>query len=198
MGRPEPKWFRQGWVLLLMALAGWWGQLPLAAAETAHIEEYQLKAAFLPRFPLFVEWPVSQAPTNAPELVIGVLGQNPFGPHLELACQGKTVGGRKLVTKTCQSLAEAKTCQVVFIAASEKERLPEILAGLTRAGVLTVGDLPQFAEAGGMIGLVTDQRKIRMEINMEAVREGGLRIDPQLLQMARVIQSGPPAAPAKT
>lgn len=78
---------------------------------------------------------------------------------------------------------------MVFIAASEQERLPEILSRLASPGVLTIGDTPGFAAGGGMIGLVAENRKISLEINVEAARQAGLRIDPQLLKLARLVKT---------
>lgn len=182
-------------VLVLLALLGWAaGGARSSAAEPPRIDEYQLKAAFLPKFPLFVHWPATNALAESTELIIGVLGKNPFGAHLENACHGKMVERRALLVRPCQNVAEAARCHLVFIAAPEPARLPELLAALTAAGVLTISDAPGFAAAGGMIGMVVGARKIRLEINLQAVRQPGLRVAPQLLQMARVIRA-PTAAP---
>ncbi len=196
-GRARANRFGFGWWIWPALLIWFAGVCQGISADQSPIGEYQLKAAFLPQFPLYVEWPASNAIINSPELVIGVLGENPFDSHLEIACRGKTIGGKALAVKMCRNADEAKTCQVVFIAASEQNRLPEILTALEPAGVLTVGDLPDFAAAGGMIGLVIENRKIHLEINMAAVRKAGLKMDPQLLRLARVLHSEAAALPAK-
>ena len=54
------------------------------AAEQAQISaENQLKAVFLFNFAQFVEWPPSAFHEPADPIVIGVLGDDPFGPYLD-------------------------------------------------------------------------------------------------------------------
>ena len=66
--------------------------------------EYQLKAAFLYHFAQLVNWPAEAfAQTNSP-LVIGVLGENPFGNQLEESVRGKSVNGHPLAVKEVQTL----------------------------------------------------------------------------------------------
>ena len=50
--------------------------------------------------------------------------------------------------------------------------------------ILTVSDLPGFDRAGGMIELVVRERRLRFEINLDAVRGARLRLDPKLLRLA--------------
>src|SRR5664279_2589147 len=96
-------------------------------AQESQPTEYQIKAAFLFNFAKFVEWPPEAfADANSP-LVIGVLGENPFGDDLERTIRGKTINNRPLVIKEFRSPAEATNCHVLFISTSEKQRLPEIL-----------------------------------------------------------------------
>jgi len=166
---------------------------PLAADKPA-IEEYQLKAAFVGKLPLFVSWP-EESGKEKTKLRIGVLGNNPFGSNLETACREQS-GERTLSVKSCATIEDACRCDMVFISSSEQKQLPEILERLHKSRVLTVGDSPSFAEAGGMIGLVADNRKVHLEINLGNARKAGLRISPQLLQLSRVV--GEQAAQDKT
>ena len=67
--------------------------LPPVAGVAADTQptEYQLKAAYLYHFAQFVDWPPSAfAETNSP-LIIGVLGENPFGNDLQHVVQGKVL-----------------------------------------------------------------------------------------------------------
>ena len=180
-GRPCLAWLVAAALLAVV--------LPAVAAGTQSVEEYQLKAAFLTKFPLFVQWPAQASVAARTKPVVGVLGLNPFEDHLETAFGNQKIGGLVWSVKYCATAEEAQTCQMVFIAASEQERLPEILSRLASPGVLTIGDTPGFAAGGGMIGLVAENRKISLEINVEAARQAGLRIDPQLLKLARLVKT---------
>jgi len=155
-----------------------------ASAQEAQPSEYQVKAAFLFNFAKFVEWPPESFAKETSPLVIGILGDNPFGGDLERTVQNKTINNRPLVIEQLHSSAEATNCQVLFISTSEKKRLPEIFNGLRGASVLTVSETDGFTEAGGMINFVWEGKKIRFEINNDAARKAKLKINSKLLSLA--------------
>lgn len=159
------------------------------------VSEYELKAVFLAKLPLFVKWPPGDsAMTNSPFL-IGVLGDNPFGGLLETTLAGKSVEGRPVKLVACREAKEAAKCQLVFVAGLDPKAAGELCRQLAKSPVLTVSDVPGFVGQGGMVGLVVADRKVRLEIDAEAAQQAGLRIDPQLLRMAKAIKgssSGPP------
>jgi hypothetical protein len=84
-------------------------------------------------------------------------------------------------------IEEAKRSGIVFISSSEKARLAEILAAFRDTKTLTVGDVDGFAAAGGMIGFVFEQNRVRFEINPGAAEQAGIRINAKLLNLARII-----------
>lgn len=172
--------------VLLWLLAGGSGQ----AAEGRLVRESELKAAFLPKFPLFVQWPSSSFAGAEARLVIGVLGENPFGDKLEVLVRGKVVDGHPIAVRQCRDAKEALGCHIVFCTGANATG--ETVRQFAGSKVLTVGDTPGFAEQGGMVNLVMVDRKVRLEVNLEAVQKAELRIDPQLLQLARVIRTATP------
>jgi len=153
-------------------------------AQESQPSEYQLKAAFLFNFAKFVEWPPQAFAEPTSPVVIGILGENPFGDDLERTIRGKTVNNRPFAIKPIRSLPEARGCHILFISTSEKTRLPEILESLGTATVLTVGEMERFAETGGMINLVKEADKIRFQINDVAAKNAGLKISSKLLSLA--------------
>ena len=62
--------------------------------------------------------------------------------------------------------------------------MPKILRRLRTAPVLTVSELPGFAKHGGMVGFVIDRGKVRLEVNLAAVRRSRLRMSSKLLEVA--------------
>jgi hypothetical protein len=146
--------------------------------------EYQIKAAFLFNFAKFVEWPPAAFAEATSPMVIGILGENPFGDDLERTIRGKTINNRPLVIKEFRSPAEATNCHVLFISTSEKQRLPEILKSLHGTSVLTVGETDRFTETGGMINFVAEGNKIRFQINEVAAKSAGLKISSKMLSLS--------------
>ena len=153
-------------------------------AQNSQPTEYQIKAAFLFNFARFVEWPAKAFPAADSPLVIGVLGEDPFHDDLARTMQNKTVDAHPIQVKQCSSLADATNCQILFIGTSEKARLPKIIGGLKGTSVLTVGEMDQFVESGGMINFVIQGQKIRFQINNDAATSAGLKISSKLLALA--------------
>ena len=158
--------------------------LGTACGDEPPLTESKLQAAFLFNFAKFVEWPPAAfAATNSP-LTIGILGDNPFGGDLEAIVRDKTINNRIIIIKPMHSVAEATNCQVLFISASAKDQIPEMISSLGTASILTVGDTDRFTESGGMINFVKKENKIRFEINDAAARRAGLKISSKLLSLA--------------
>lgn len=170
---------------LLLVLA----VLPPAAQSGAMAPtEYQVKAAFLYNFAKFVEWPPGTFHDAAEPFTVGVLGQDPFGAELELIFKTNTVGGRRVVVKRAGGLEQLRHCQIVFVSASEKRRLPLIFKSFDHAGVLTIGDAEGFAGQGGVIGFRMDHSRVRFQVNVDAAARAGLLVSSRLLNIASVVR----------
>jgi hypothetical protein len=146
--------------------------------------EYQVKAVCVLNAARFVSWPASAFGNPDLPLVIGILGDNPFGSALQDVVKGETVHQRRLVVRRV-SLEEAAAVHVLFISHSERDRLDGILKALGNASVLTIGEIDRFTQKGGMLGLALDRGKIRFEANSDAVRRAQLKIDSQFLLLTR-------------
>jgi len=150
--------------------------------------EYQIKAAYLYYFTTFVEWPPETFSDNGDALVIGVLGEDPFGDVLDNTMHGKTVNNKRLVVKRFESIKDARESHILFISSSEQGRLPNILEALNGATVLTVGESGRFASRGGEIGFRMEGKKVRFEINVAAVGRSRLKVSAQLMKLGRIVK----------
>jgi hypothetical protein len=99
------------------------------------------------------------------------------------------VAGRSLAIRRFASVAALEPCEILFISSSEMPHLPEILARLQRAPVLTVGEADRFARRGGMIGFFYENNRVRLEVNREAAESAGLRVSSKLLTVARLVKT---------
>ena len=54
--------------------------------------------------------------------------------------------------------------------------------------VLSVGEMKNFVENGGMINFVTVKKKIYMEINIDTAQNAGLKISSMLLGVSKIIR----------
>lgn len=168
-------------MLLLACLAAF--GFPARAQDTGPTE-YQIKAAFLYNFVKFVEWPTQAYSSATSPTVIGVLGKNVFGGELEKAIRDKFISHRPLQFKAFDSVEEVTNCHVLFINASERSHLPQILAALRGRSILTVGESARFIQDGGMVNFVIVNRRMCFQINNQAARQAGLILSSDLLNLA--------------
>ena len=162
-------------------------------AQEAHPTESQVKAAYLFNFGKFVRWQPDQAP-NSGSFDICILGDDTFGKTLDATVAGESIDGKTIAIKRLSAIEGAR-CNILFVASSEEDRLAPILAAAQRLGMLTVSDMPHFAERGGMIGFVTQKDRIRFEVNRASAMRSNLSLSSELLKVAtRVIEKGAPGS----
>jgi len=147
--------------------------------------EYQIKAGFLYNFVKFVEWPSEAFAGADSAIVVGVLGEDPFGDALS-ALEGKTALGRRVEVRRYTRAEDAVAAHVLFISASELRTLPSVLKALASSNILTVGDFEGFTEAGGVIRFYSKKNKMRVEINTAAAERAALKISSKLLNIADI------------
>ena len=160
---------------------------PCSQAQTAGFQEDAVKAVFLFNFAQFVDWPPEAFSTPTSPLVIGVLGDDPFGPLLDEAVNHEVVKQHELVVQRYRTVEEIRTCHILFISRSEGSNLEGILKKLQGRSILTVGDTADFGSRGGMIRFVTADNHIRMRINLKAAKSVGLTISSNLLRPAEIV-----------
>jgi YfiR/HmsC-like len=179
--------------LWLTALAFAWA---LVAAQHLWAQgpkptDYDVKAVYLYNFGRFVEWPASVT-AKSDSFTVCVLGQDPFGPVLDATLAGETIGGKSVAAKRISNPQETGSCQIVFLSSSEHSRLNKIVEALDKEVVLTVSDMPQFSQRGGMIQFVLEGKKVRFEVNLTAVQRAGLTLSSELLKVATTVRRNPP------
>lgn len=177
--------------------------VPEAQADSASAREYQVKAAFLYNFIMFVDWPDEKMPAANEPIIIGIIGKDPFENAFD-PVKDKQAKDRKVIVKRFKGLEELKKagetdfnqqvaairkCHLLFICLSEEKVVREITDLVKNNNILIVGDMPKFLETGGgIINFVLEEQKIRFEVNATAAKEAGLKIRSQLLRLAtRVI-----------
>lgn len=169
-------------LLALLLLAAAAGRAPAQAPS-----EYQLKAVFLFNFAQFVEWPAAALADPKESLVIGVLGEDPFGALLDETIRQEAVNGHPLAVRRFKDVAEIDRCHILFISRSEAGRLTAVLAALRGRSILTVGDTEGYALRGVMIRFISEKNRIRFRINLDAARAAGLVVSSKLLRAAEIV-----------
>ncbi len=89
---------------------------------------------------------------------------------------------------TSKKLEDQAGCHVLFISSSEKADLGSILKEVRGESILTVGELPNFALQGRIVGFVARNGKIRLEINTRVARWSNVKISAKLLELSTIVQ----------
>lgn len=168
--------------------------LTLTIPIFGQISEYSVKAAYLYNFAKFVEWPEGTFETDVSPILIGVVGEDPFGEALDQAVEGKIIAGRALRIKRFGTfdgtqVAQLRQCQILFIAYSEKGSFPEILKALKGTSVLTVSEIEGFPLVGGIVFFDLDGDRVTLGINLHAARKANLTVNSKLLAVSKIYKS---------
>ena len=156
------------------------------AATEEPPREYRIKAAFIYNFAKFTRWPAGSFADDEAPLDFCIYGEDPFGGALD-AVAGKTIRGRRVVVRRIAAIEASAGCHLLFISDSEADHLTDILAAVGDRPVLTVADMPDFARAGGIISLTTNEDdNLRFEINTGTARRAGLKLSSKLLSLAEI------------
>lgn len=183
------NWTRRGvflWLLLALGLA----MIPRpVAAQTQEAElEYKVKAAFLFNFVKFTQWPTNRFAPPTPAILIGCLAEDPCAPLLARALEGKSLNGQPIRLVTFQDGDDLRKCHLFFVGRTRKSQIDDVLTRLNQAPVLTVSEVEQFGQRGGMINFFLHERTFRFEINLEAAERAHLRISSDLSSMATLVK----------
>jgi len=144
--------------------------------------QYDVEAAYLFNFGRFVSWPITEPPSG--QFLICILGDDPFGLTLDKTVSGENLHGKRVADKRISHPQDAVGCSILYISSSESSRLSKILPLLKDAPVLTVSDMPDFAQQGGMIQFIVRDGRVRFVVNMGPTQTDGLALSSELLKVA--------------
>ncbi len=164
------------------------------AADDSNLE-YKIKAGYLYNFTKFITWPeISGITFN-----LCILGDDPFGtvidPIEKKSAFDRAIKVFRLDEEAFLSAQSLKTdCHILYLSDADNQKIvfEKIQANPSSAGILVVGEGESFVAEGGMIGFVNRNGKIKLQINLQSVRQAGLKISAKLLEIAELIKEDKP------
>lgn len=171
-------------VFFLLALALCSSVTTTRAGSTP--SEPQMKAAFILNFPKYVEWPPATLASPSSPILVAIMGDDAVANELAAMSEGKLVDGHPIKLLRNPTLAQCLESHILFLGSTEPQKAAEIVSQLKSASVLTVGESEQFIEQGGMINLALRERRIVLEVNLEATRQTEIHISSKLIALAKV------------
>jgi len=156
-----------------------------AYAQDASIE-FKIKAGYLYNFTKFITWPEN----DSPSFNICIVGKDPFGSIID-PIEQRFVKDKPIRLLRLKAVSESNHCQLIYFSkASQIKTISGVLSINSIAPALTVGETQQFVEQGGMIGFALSDNKIKLHINLSAIRQSGLQISAKLLEVSEVYEGG--------
>lgn len=186
----SPRQVFQSAILLVLL-----GLFSPARAQLATSDEYSLKAAFLYNIARMVEWP-EQAETFR----ICFYGEDLFDGSLQ-TISGKKVREHSLefkrnlqqqaTTENIEAMRQImQGCEMLFVSQQiPPTRWPDIFAAATDLPLLLLGEIEGFAQQGGMVNLLRDGDRIKIQINLRKAEQVSLSISSRLLTLAELVES---------
>jgi hypothetical protein len=166
-------------LVLLLALMG------AVVADT--LEEYSAKAALAFNFARYTDWPESTLARSPDTLHFCVAGDLALIEAFQ-ALSGKRIGERHVRVNELGARDNAGTCDLIFIDHRDRRRIAHLLSQVRDRPVLTIGEVPGFADYGGIINLYRSEGRFRFEVSPAAARRANLAISSRLLRLARIVE----------
>ncbi|MBN1796512.1 MAG: YfiR family protein [Sedimentisphaerales bacterium] len=166
-------------------------------AESVSYPEQEVKAAFIFNFMRFTDWPREKISDSNQPVRIFVIGDYTNCKTLK-EMDKKQYNDKDVnvhVFKSYENIEDPnilKTSHVLFICSSQKKHTKDILKIVKNSNVLTISEVDNFLESGGIINFVKEDQKIRFEVNRTIADDEKLEIRSKLLKLAtRVIIKNP-------
>lgn len=151
--------------------------------------EYKIKAGYLYNFTKFITWPEDKSPS----FNLCILGEDPFGDLLA-PIEQRTAFNKPIRlfrfenTPALRTMSKSIICHILFVSSS----ITPPPSPQETKNILIVGDSPNFAANGGMIGFVAENSRIRLQINWPIFKQSDLKVSAKLLEVSEVIQEKQP------
>lgn len=170
-------------IAVVLAGLGWKTESQSDAIST----ENKVKAAYVYNFTRFVNWTAPESGQKKETIRIGILGSESIAELLREAAAAQNKKNEIVVQSLDNSSFSPGDFDILYIDNTKKSELKNILAKTKGHQVLTVSDLELFARMGGIIGFVKEDKRIKIEINLELAKKEKLQISAKLIEVARLV-----------
>ncbi|PCE43146.1 YfiR family protein [Rhizorhabdus dicambivorans] len=168
--------------IAVIALAGG------ATAAPSAMPDIQVKAAFLPKFAAYVNWPPGATGGTSAPMLLCVIGQDPFGRNLDEAAGNQRVDLHPIQIRRLDSTAGAEHCNIAFLGGSTRQSAAAMQEALRGQPILTVTDA-SLGAGRGIVHFALKDGRVRFHIDDALAARNNLSISARLLSLALSVKS---------
>jgi hypothetical protein len=164
-----------------------------AAPAFAQASEQAVKAAFIPKFSRYVDFPAAVQPAAGQPYYLCVIGRDPFGAMIDQSAASEVVDGHPVaVRRFANTDAPAVAgCHIAFVAGASDRSTAAMIEALRRQPTLTVTDA-RSGRARGMIHFALVDGRVRFYIDQATATQRGIVISSRLLALAVDVKQSAP------
>ena len=168
----------------------------------------KIKAAYLLNFLKFSTWPEDAFEGKESPIIVGVLGDDPFGTVLEQTFRDRSVHDRHLVIQRhdCpapkdfirdeqyrqaveRTVSKLQQCHMLFVSDLDSRDRRRVFGKIDDKHILAVGNERECAKRGTQLALDQENDKIVFYANVEAIDRINVKISSKLLRLANIVES---------
>jgi hypothetical protein len=157
-----------------------------AAQSDQATAERRIKAAFLVRFPEYVEWPATVFARPDSPITIGVVADAAMMAELRMVITSRSLNGRAFALRSVEEDDSTADLQIVYVG---RGRHAALAPGQP---VLVVRDVPGGLEHGSTVNFVVADGRVRFEVSLQDAEQRHLKLGSGLLTVAMNLRSGRP------
>lgn len=170
----------------------------MAQSHSSH--EYKVKVAYVYKIAHYVHHAQLTGLTADDKLVIGILGEDPFGPLLRKIAAERKIHSKSIQVKRFQTWPQEGGCHLLFVSKTATPATVNRVIEQTRGkSILLVGETEGFEQIGGTFNLYLDANgKVGLKLNLDAAERSQFRVDARLLQVCDVVRDETPKSLEET
>jgi len=150
----------------------------------------KIKSAYIYNIIKFIEWPKTSFNFSMSPFTLGVFKDNEIAPHLTHYLKYKKIKDRDWKFELFNTPEEIKHCHLVFFNNLDISETEYLTSYLKDKHILTIGyNIKKFCNFGGMINLVESIPNLGFEINHQNIKNEGLKVSSELLDLATLIRN---------
>jgi hypothetical protein len=158
----------------------------VARAQEGLSDEYEIRAAMIVNLTHFIQWPGWKMTAEHHAFEVCELGSDPVTASLEKQFSGKAVFDKPVWVRHLGKDETPDSCHLLYVSESERKRFVAIAPSLNKQAVLSVGAQDWLLASGGAISMPMIDDRVRIQIQITSVQQGGWVVSSKLLSLATI------------